>query len=334
MLIPTLVEVTRGDYVESRHRGSVAVVDVYGSLILSLGAVADPIYPRSAVKPIQALPLVESGAADEFALSTEALALACASHSGEPQHVEMVARTLARLDLDLTSLECGAHWPLDELSTRALVREASQPTALHNNCSGKHAGFLCVARAMGLNCRGYIDTAHPVQQQVKSAIEYMTGIKLEISAIDGCSIPTFMMPLKSLAYAFARLGTGFKLPPERAKAVNRLLTACFDHPWYFGGTNRFCTEIIGKLAPRVFVKMGAEGIFAATFPELGLGVAVKCEDGGLRAAEVIMAALIARFLPLQESELDSIERFIRPQIFTWNKRSTGVVRPASVLFAN
>src|SRR4051794_13566103 len=175
---PVLVEVLRGALIESRHRGAVAVVDAGGATVLALGDVARPVYPRSAVKPLQALPLVESGAADKYGLGDKELALACASHGGEPAHVEVASRMLARAGLDAGALECGAHWPNHQPSSQALARAGGAPSALHNNCSGKHSGFLCVACAAGAEHRGYVKPEHLVQREVRGALESLTGAGL------------------------------------------------------------------------------------------------------------------------------------------------------------
>src|SRR6187402_1086917 len=168
---PELVEVTRGNLVESRHRGAVVVMDADGATVLALGDAGQPVYPRSAVKPLQALPLVESGAADRYGFGDAELALACASHGGEPAHVEVASRMLARAGLDAAALECGAHWPSHQAASHALARAGGAPSALHNNCSGKHAGFVCVACASGVDHHGYVAAGHAVQREVRAAIE-------------------------------------------------------------------------------------------------------------------------------------------------------------------
>src|SRR5262245_24886869 len=216
---PVLVEVLRGALVESRHAGAVAVVDADGGTVLALGDAAQPVYPRSAVKPIQALPLVESGAAEKYGFGDQELALACASHGGEPAHVEVASRMLARAGLDVSALECGVQWPSHVESSRALARAGAIATALHNNCSGKHAGFICFACVAGLDHHGYVGLRHGVQREVRAALESLTGVALseDRCGIDGCSIPTFAIPLQALAHGFARFGTGRGLAPERAK---------------------------------------------------------------------------------------------------------------------
>ncbi len=324
---PVVVEVFRGGLVESRHRGAVAVVDAGGAAVLSVGDVARPVFPRSAVKPLQALPLVESGAADRNAFGDEELALACASHSGEPAHVEGVARMLAKAGLDVTALACGIHWPNSQAAAFALARTGA-PSALHNNCSGKHAGFLCVACAMGVDHAGYWRPEHAVQREVLAALEDLTGVVLpeDRRAIDGCSVPTWAIPLQNLARAFAKFGTGHGLGSERARAAARLRAACAQKPWYVGGTGRFCTEIMRLLGPRALVKTGAEGVFCGALPQQGFGIAVKCDDGAGRAAEAIMAALIARFLPLADRESAALTRFARPTLRNWNGVEIGQLR--------
>src|SRR5947209_3343038 len=250
---PVLVEVLRGGLTESRHRGAVAVVDADGATVLALGDVARPVYPRSAVKPLQALPLIESGAADRFGFGDEEIALACASHGGEPAHVEVASRMLARAGRDAASLECGAHWPSYQPATQALARTGGAPSALHNNCSGKHSGFLCVACAAGVDHHGYVAAKHLVQREVRAALEDLTGIALseDRCGIDGCAIPSWAVPLSALGYAFARYGTGRGLGSARAKAAARLRSACAAQPYYVAGTGRFCTETMTHFGPRV-----------------------------------------------------------------------------------
>jgi L-asparaginase II len=331
---PVLVEVVRGALVESRHCGAVAVADAVGRAVLALGDVEHPVYPRSAIKPLQALPLIESGAADRFGFGAEELALACASHSGEPGHVETATRMLARAGLDPSALKCGAHWPIHQPSAQALARSGGHASALHNNCSGKHAGFLCTACVIGADRASYIEPAHPVQREVKATLENLAGATLtqDVCAIDGCSVPTWAMPLPALARAFARFVSGQGLGPARAQAAARLRAACADKPWHVAGTGRFCTEIMQAFGARLFVKTGAEGVHCAALPEQGLGIAVKCDDGAGRAAEVMMAAMVARFLS-DARDRATLERFVRPTLRNWNGLAVGCLQPTAVIGA-
>jgi L-asparaginase II len=332
MVNPDLVEVRRGGLVESSHRGAVAVVDADGITALAVGDVARPVFPRSAVKPLQALLLIESGAADRYALTDEEIALACASHGGEPAHVDGVAGMLAKAGLDASALACGTHWPSAQAAAFALARTTT-PSALHNNCSGKHAGFLCAALAMGLDTDGYWRPEHPVQRQVHSVLEDLGGSILppERRAIDGCSVPTWAMSLHDIARAFAKFGNGHGLAAKRAAAAARLRAACARKPWYVAGSGRFCTEIMQLLGARALVKTGAEGVFCGALPGRGLGIAVKCDDGSARAAEAVMATVIARFLRLDDRERAAVARFERPQLRNWNGIEVGELRATAVL---
>ena len=333
MANPVLVEVLRGSRVESAHRGAVAVMDADGATVLAFGDVAQPVFPRSAVKALQALPLVESGAADRYRIGDEELAIACGSHGGEPAHVAAVERVLARVGLDAAALECGAHRPSHPPSADALAHAGGAPSALHNNCSGKHAGFLCVARHLGVDHRGYVAPNHPVQQAVKSTIEDLTGVAIEKDrcAVDGCSVPTWAVPLANLAHAFARFGTGRGFTPSRAEAATRLRAACARKPFFVAGTGRFATVAMESLGERAFVKTGAEGVFCAALPDHGFGIALKCDDGAGRAAEAVMAALLIRLMKLDPPERAVLERFAQPAVTNWNGIAVGRLRPTSAV---
>ncbi len=332
MANPVLVEVTRGDVIESRHRGSVAVVDGDGRVLLSIGEVERPVFPRSAVKAIQALPLVESGASDAYGFSQADLALACASHSGEPRHTARAQAILARAGLDRSALECGTHWPSFADAAHQLARQGGEPSALHNNCSGKHSGFLCTCVHEGVETKGYVERSHQSQEWVRDAMESVTGAAHgeDVCGIDGCSIPTYAVPLISLARSFARMVTGSGLPPKRAEAARRILDACMASPFEVAGTGRADTRFMEAANGRVFTKTGAEGVFCAAIPELGLGIALKCDDGTTRAAEVMVAKVIADQLardPLGAAFAD----FARPTMTNWNGIRVGGLRPAGAL---
>src|ERR1700734_4263434 len=224
MANPAVVEVTRGHLVESAHRGAGAVVDAEGRVVMAFGDAEQAVYPRSAVKALQALPLVASGAADRLGLSDKEIALSCASHSGSEDHVATARAMLAKAGYDERVLQCGAHWPLGEDEARALARSGRTPTALHNNCSGKHAGFVCLSCAIGVDPKGYVGPDHPVQREVAASIEAMSGARLSeaMRGVDGCAIPTYAVPLVALARGFARLATGHGSPQARRAAFARI----------------------------------------------------------------------------------------------------------------
>jgi L-asparaginase II len=329
---PVLAEVTRGNTVESRHRGSVIVLDADGGVVFSAGDVERPVFPRSAVKAIQALPLFESGAADRYGLTEAEIALAVASHSGEPLHAETSLAMLKKAGRDAGCLECGAHWPMNEAAARAIARAGAEPSALNNNCSGKHAGFVCLACGLDEDPAGYVKAGHAVQQAVRGALEGVTGAahSSDRMGTDGCSIPSYAVPLKALALGFARLGTGHGLGPERAKAAARIRKAVAAHPFMVAGTGRFDTRAMEQLRERAFIKTGAEGVYCGALPEFGYGIALKCDDGAGRAAEVVMATLIARFLPLNEAEATAFAPLRESVLKNWNGIEVGRVRAAGL----
>jgi L-asparaginase II len=292
MINPVLVEVTRGPLVESIHRGAVAVADARGRLRLSVGDVERPVFPRSALKPIQAVPLIESGAADAFGLSDEELALACASHSGEPQHTQRIAAWQERIACSVADLACGPHRPMHEPTAIAMIRDGEKWTPLHNNCSGKHTGFMTLARGMGAAVAGYQDLEHPVQRAVEETLKEMAGLAgLLPHGIDGCTVPNFALPLAALARAMAAFADPATLSPDRAKVCARILRAMTANPDLVAGTGRPCTLLM-RQAPGIAVKTGAEGVYVAILPEMGLGLALKIDDGGGRASETVLASVL------------------------------------------
>lgn len=330
---PVLVEVLRGNVVESTHSGAVAVVDADGKVALTLGDIERPVFPRSAVKAIQALPLVESGAADAFGLGDRQLALACASHSGEPVHVEVAAGMLAKAAFDATALECGAHWPTSHEATIALASAGGNPSALHNNCSGKHAGFLCGCRHLRLDHHGYIGSDHPYQEVIRRTMSEVTGAEHgdRNRGVDGCSIPTYAVPLADLAHGFARMATGKGLPPDRAAAARRLFDACMAEPFYVSGTGRADLRLMQAARGRIFVKTGAEGVYCGAVPELGLGIAIKCDDGHGRASEVAVAAVLSRLFEHDPAVQAALSSLVEPGLSNWNGIHVGQLRPAAAL---
>ncbi|TPM37513.1 asparaginase [Mesorhizobium sp. B2-3-4] len=333
MANPVLIEVLRGAIVESAHRGAVAVFDADGKPVLEIGDTSRPVFPRSAVKAIQALPLVETGAADAYGFGNRELALACASHSGEPAHVELARSMLARAGLDGSALECGTHWPSDHDAEIALARTGGSPNALHNNCSGKHSGFLCTCVHSGIEHRGYVKAGHALQEMVRDAMQSVTGAVhgADERATDGCSIPTYAVPLKSFALGFARMVTTNGFGPERAKAAKRLLSACMAEPFFVAGTGRADLLLMQAAPGRIFAKGGAEGVHCAAIPELGLGIAVKCDDGAGRAGDAIAAAVLAKLLRTDDSLSAKLLDLANAPIESRIGAKVGALRPTSAL---
>jgi L-asparaginase II len=326
---PVLVEVTRGERVESRHRGAVAVCGADGRLVVSAGDVESAVFPRSAIKVFQAIPLVETGAADAFGFANRELSLACASHSGEPGHVALAADMLSRAGLGEAHLECGCHWPLEQKVALALARSGGTPNQLHNNCSGKHSGFLCTAIHQGEPVQGYVAAGHPVQARGRAVIEDLTGTRLsdDLAGTDGCSIPTYAAPLKGFAAGFAKLAAGQGVGAARAAAGQRLMQACMAEPWHMAGTGRACVALMEAAPGRVFAKTGAEGVFCGAVPELGLGFALKVDDGAGRASEVLVAATLSRIFRGHDGALaEGYAALAQRPLVNWEKVEVGTVR--------
>lgn len=339
---PVLVEAWRGNIVESAHRGAFAVLDSHGGVRAALGDIDRPVFPRSAVKVMQALPLVASGAAERFGLSDAELALACASHNGEPAHVAAAEAMLAKAGLDAAALECGAHWPYREAFQRQMAAHGQTPTALHNNCSGKHAGFVCIGCLLAAHAgqdarafvRGYLQPQHPVMRVVSAAIARATGADLGAAPVgtDGCSIPTYALPLRALALGFARIATGQRLGADDARAARRLRTAVAAQPFMVAGTDRFDTRVMQHFGERVFCKVGAEGMYAAALPEQGLGIAIKIDDGNnARAAEVAVAALLEALLQPDAAGTALLRATSNAVLRNWNGIAVGALRAAEAL---
>jgi L-asparaginase II len=332
---PVLVEVTRGNLVESRHRGMVIVVDGDGKTVFSLGETDVGVFPRSACKAMQALPLMETGAADAYGFDKRALALSCSSHNGEPEHVALAAEMLAAAGRDVSTLECGAHWSFQQDTIINQARMLDHPTALHNNCSGKHAGFICACCHSGEEPEGYVTYDHPLQRDIRGVMESLTGAVLahDNCGTDGCSIPTYAVPLKGLAHGFAKMATGNGLEPLRAKASKRLIEACMAEPFYVAGSRRACTRLMQTAPGRIFAKTGAEGVFCAAIPEQGIAIALKCEDGTTRAAEAMIAATLARFFTDEPELHENLMAQANHAMKNWNGIHVGDVRVTSAFAA-
>lgn len=328
-----MVEVTRGPMVESVHRGSGVVVDSRARVVRFWGDMNKAVYPRSAVKPLQAVPLIRSGAARALGLDAEEIALACASHNGEPEHVEAVDRWLSRLGYGPQQLECGAHPPADPQARHELVRQDRSASPLHNNCSGKHAGFLSICRHLGFAPEGYIRPDHPVQELVRAALAELTGCNLAEApcGIDGCGIPVYGIPLRGLATAMMKFAGSDVLEDETAAAVHAIRDAMTAHPYLVAGRDRFCTATMQALAPNVLVKAGAEGTCCAAVMDQGVGIALKIDDGGFRASEVAMGGILRCLGVIDDSRFAALRSKLEPDVLNVAGIKVGVIKAAPVL---
>ncbi|RLJ52017.1 asparaginase [Litoreibacter meonggei] len=305
-----MVEIWRGDLLESQHLGHAVVCDASGNVVEAWGDDEKVIYPRSSCKMLQALPLIESGAADAFGLTSEHLALSCASHQGAAIHTDRVQVWLNDLGLSVSDFRCGPQRPDDKEAHEALVRAGKNPCQIHNNCSGKHGGFLTLNKHLGAGSE-YVEVDHPVQRAAKAAFEEMTGERSEFYGIDGCSAPNFSTSVTGLARAMARMAKPSG-SDSRAQASTRLVDAMRAHPELVAGEGRACTELMRAMDGKVAIKTGAEAVFTAILPEQGLGMALKIVDGGTRAAEAAIAGLLVKYGVLDENHPMARKRMYGP----------------------
>jgi L-asparaginase II len=302
---PVLVRFRRGGEVESVHRGAWVLVDGAGHVQAGDGAFESPFFARSSVKAFQALPLFDTGAAERFAFDEEELALALASHNGERCHTDVVRRTLRKLGLGEADLLCGPQIPEDAATRRELFASGEAPGAIHNNCSGKHAGFLALARTLDVPVERYLDPSSEVQQLVRAALAELTGVRPAelVPAVDGCSAPTYRLALTRLATAFARLTNPEGLSPERREHCRRLTDAVARHPVLIAGSRgRLCTDLARAGAGRLFPKVGAEAVYAVGVRGADRALAVKIDDGSARAIHALVPALLSSLGFLSEEE--------------------------------
>jgi L-asparaginase II len=330
---PILIEITRGPLMESHHRGAYAVIDDEGNVVTRAGDIDRLIYPRSALKLLQALPLIESGAADHWRLSETELALACASHNGEKKHVNTVLNWLQRAGLSEGYLRCGSQPPTSREARTQLIIDNVKPGPVHHNCSGKHTGFLTTAAYLKEPLPNYLDLDHPVQRRVREALTETTSDNLDINrvGVDGCGAPIFGMPLRGLALAMARYGTGAGLSAARMKATARLYSAIVHEPFMIGGSGRWCTKVMKLTGTQLAIKEGAEGVYCGIVPAKRIGIALKIDDGGSRAAEAMMGLLLIRYAELDSEASTELEKLSLPSIFNSEGREVGTTRPMEAI---
>src|ERR1043166_2425118 len=334
-----LVEVTRGGITESRHRGHVVAVEPNGTIVAYLGAPETVTYLRSSAKPHQAIPLIASGAADRFGFSDAEVALACASHSGEPIHTRVAASMLKKIGLGPEALKCGVHEPFSAEETRRLRAAGEKPNVLQNNCSGKHAGMLALALHLGAPTETYDEPTNPVQLAIGKAIARFSGVPIEDIAVgtDGCGVPVFGITVKAMALMYAGLvATPEEFDEPTRKACARIVAAMTSHPELIGGTSdRLDTEIMRAAPGRLVSKVGAEGVYTVgilpcnDWPR-GLGLALKIEDGDDHRARPTVVIESLRQLGILENE--SLEAVARYALFPVRNRRGDVVGEVTAEF--
>jgi L-asparaginase II len=320
---PVLAQTRRGDLIENHYRGAYVVVDTDGDVLAAAGNFQSIIYARSSLKPINVLAMIKSGAADALSVTDQEITLACASHSGENIHVNLVREWLGRLGLSERDLECGIHAPMGKSANKALRAAGQNPTAFHNACSGKHAGFMTLAKHMGYPIKGYSQTGSTTQDHVMSVAAEILGIDKDTAprGVDGCCIPMMGMSILNLAKGMARLASPVGLSDNLRLACERVTRSVQTYPELIAGSGRFCTDVISLTGGEVLVKMGADGVFVGWIPSKKWGIALKIDDGNLKAAEVAMAALLKQLKLISKPEL--LDHWINQPIHTWTRDIVG-----------
>jgi len=326
-----LVEVTRNGTVESRHLGAAVVCDFKGNVVNSWGDIDSLVFPRSALKPMLAIHLIESGASEHFALSDAELSLACSSHQGEQMHEDLVTSWLDRIGLTEAHLACGAVLPEHTERAHQLLASGQQGCRIHHNCSGKHTGFLSTALHLGVPIENYHLIEHPLQQLSLDILSDLANINLRQYpiGIDGCGLPAPTMPLIKLAYATARFANPQELSTQRAQAIYRLHEAITNEPLYIAGHGTVVSELNEVTRGSVLAKTGAEGIVTAALPERGLGIALKIIDGSARARSVALLAILDHLGELSDEDKQQLQAHISPEIINSRGRVVGEIRSAA-----
>lgn len=324
-MTPVAVEVIRGETVESVHRAHVVVVDGAGGVVRSLGDPDLVTFLRSAAKPFQAIPLVTTGAAEAFGLGDEELALCCGSHQGEPRHVELLTRMLAKADLSPELLQCGTHAPRSKVSKASLSGGRSTP--LHHNCSGKHAGMMVLQKHLGADPAEYWKPGAACQKLVLDAVQEVSGAADVGLGVDGCSVPNFAMPLRNAALLFARLAMPQGVATATAEALTRLRGAMTRHPDLVGGSESFDTDLMGASDDRLVAKVGAEGCQGVGDLSSGMGFFLKIEDGSARAAPPATVEALRQLAWLEGRAFEVLGDWWMPALTNWAGRTVGRVKP-------
>lgn len=322
-----LVELTRGGLVESCHRGALAVVSADSILLAAAGDPFLVTYMRSAAKPFQALPTVAAGVLEHFGLDEEALALICASHYGTEEHVRVAQRILEAIGLDHMALRCGIHWPLDQKAARRLAAMGQEPNPLHNNCSGKHAGMLALARFWGCDDADYTQPEHPVQQAILQRLSEMSGLSVDQIhyAPDGCTVPSFALPLAHAALAYARL-----MAPDAPPECQRVVAAMQRYPHLVSNRGALDDQLMRAGQGTLVSKGGAEGYQGVGIRAANgraIGIALKIIDGSSRAKGVVIRSVLEALGLVDQATLDRLEALRRPPVTNRRNQVVGEMRP-------
>lgn len=330
---PVLVEVYRGGVLESFHRGVICVVNEHNRVIYSAGDVTQVCYPRSAMKLLQVLPLLEHGGMEKFGFTAEEIAVMCGSHNAEPAHIEAVSSILAKIGLGKDALQCGPQYPSSKKDANALIRRDEKPHAIHNNCSGKHAGMLAMCVLMGWPVEDYINPTHPLQQLILEVCSDLYEYPKEkmATALDGCSAPIFSVPVINQAMAYRNLVSSRSRNTAREKACSTIIDAVSRYPFMVAGSKRYCTDLMNITAPGIIGKTGAEGIFCMSFTAQKLGVCIKIDDGKMLPQYHVAQAIVNASGLFSRDELEPLQHYLQDEIRNFNKLVTGEIRVSNEL---
>ncbi|MEK2645958.1 asparaginase [Bdellovibrio sp. BCCA] len=326
---PLVVEVLRGPVVESLHQVMAVVVNEIGSITQYWGHPQFLTMPRSAIKMLQALPLIESGAADKFELEDKHIALACSSHRGEKDHITALTQWMDKVGIKESSYVCAPHLPYNEESALEMTRKGQKPTVLCNNCAGKHSALITTCLHLGEDPTGYEKYEHNAQKRLRKVLTETMRYDHSKTAygIDGCGIPTYAVPLQNMAVGMSVL-INSKESPARKAASERILRAVRSFPFYISGSDNFATAVIEKTHGRAIIKGGAEGVFCGVLPEKRVAFAIKASDGAGRAAQVATASLLLQLGGLNETEFKALAKYTMPTVTNWKGDVVGQMRIA------
>lgn len=327
---PLGIEVVRGNGVESKHQVMVVVCEERGLVTDFWGNVDYLTFPRSAIKPIQALPFVESGALEKFGLDEKHLALACASHHGEPHHIEILRSWMQKIGLSEADLHCGASWPSHEDSAHALIKKNQTRSPIYHNCSGKHLGIISTCLALGEDFKDYHKIKHPAQVRLRRVLSDLMKVQIEKMPVgwDGCGIPTHAVPLQALAAGISSF-INPNLPNSKRQTLQRVLQAWRYNPQLISGTQDFSQILSEKTGGRALLKAGAEGVWTGLMPEKSMAFALKVADGAKRAAEVAATAVFRHFGVISDAQFQDLKEWTQPSLKNSRGEEVGFIRVAA-----
>jgi len=332
---PILVEVYRNQVLESFHRGVICVVNKNGEVIYSEGNIHQLCYPRSAMKFFQHIPLIECGAFDYFEFTLEELAVMCGSHNGEKEHIRVVETILSKIGLDESYLHCGAQSPTLRKDSYELILKGEKPRQIHNNCSGKHSGFLAMAVYMKADLASYWKADHPLQMLIKKAVAEMHEYEADkmVTALDGCSAPIFSIPVYNQAIAYKNLVNYQQYRDLRRRACQLIIEAVKKHPMMVAGTNRYCTDMMEICGKRIIGKTGAEGIYSLSFIEEGAGACIKIDDGKMLPQYNVAQKLIEKTGIFSAETLSPLAHYAQENLTNFNKYITGEIKVSDTILS-